>query len=293
MRNLAATEVLRSLLALAAVTCVSCSGADENIATPTSPGMTWQELRASAWTAPNGKLVVEGDLSFATEDDLYRFWEEDRSPHSGEKLTIATRTVGGVSVDDRWAFPDNLNLTYCVGSGFSASQLSALLPALDQAAEAWSRIAAVSFERVNVATCNSSTTSVVFDVQTSSGSFNGLAFFPGDPRSLRTLFLTNASFTTTEGGRTLLGIVTHELGHTIGFRHEHIWTDPSCTGETENSESLGARQVTDVDELSVMFYPQCRTPQGGGYALTQLDRSGSVSIYGLAPALTSTVVARL
>lgn len=283
------TLCLISMTAFASWGC-GASG-EESVATAgDSPGMTWEALRASARLAPNGSLVVEGDMAFRDEAALYRFWQEDRAPGAGQQLTVATRVVGGVSVDDRWPHPDNFQLSYCVGSGFTAGQLAALLPALDAATLAWSRIAGVAYQRVSVGTCNSSTSSVVFDVQRdAAASFFGSAFFPGDPRSSRTLYLSDAAFTTSEGGRTLTGIVTHELGHSLGFRHEHIWT--GCTGEGENSGGLGARQLTDLDQMSVMFYPQCRTPTGGGYQLTELDKVGSVSLYGLAPSLTTAVFA--
>ncbi len=63
----------------------------------------------------------------------------------------------------------------------------------------------------------------------SGGTFFASSFFPHDPRSARELLIDDTAFTTTSGGRDLQGILRHETGHTLGFRHEHIWID--CTGE--------------------------------------------------------------
>ena len=69
-------------------------------------------------------------------------------------------------------------------------------------------------------------------------------------------------------------MLRHELGHTIGFRHEH--TRLTSTGCYEDA---AWRALTSYDASSVMHYPQCNGTQTGDLVLTSLDKSGARSLY--------------
>jgi hypothetical protein len=175
------------------------------------------------------------------------------------------------------------NLTYCIERNtFSAAELTALETALAQATDSWNGLVNVAFrhEPSQDASCGSGNTNVFFNVRGVAGdAFNAFAFFPDHARSVRELLVYDVAFTTTSGGRDLQGILRHETGHILGFRHEHIWLG-DCT-----SEGIGdARHVTPYDENSVMHYPQCRTSSTGGYRQTSQDYQGAVGLYGLAAA---------
>ncbi|MEZ4252508.1 MAG: M57 family metalloprotease [Polyangiales bacterium] len=148
-----------------------------------------------------------------------------RSRRRGNALTQAT--FEGTPI--KWPFPTQTQLTYCVDTGSFGSRADELLSALDSAAESWSRVVNVRFLRVDVPGCDNETNEVVFNVRrVRSSVFNAAAFFPNQARADRELQVTKSAFTETEGGRTLEGILRHELGHVLGFRHEHIWA--SCVG---------------------------------------------------------------
>jgi serralysin len=280
-------------IALAIVALSACKAAaqDEPVESMRTPsGVSWEAFRASAVVTQQGRYLVEGDLTFGSEVDLYRYWATDIAVADGA-LTVKQKLVNGVNVDDVWSFPDNFELTYCIGSGFTSQQLSALVPALEAAGQAWSSRAGVSFRNVTVAgPCNSATSSVVFDVQLTNDDFVAAAFWPSEPRSARTLLVDDQAFTSLPFGMTLSGVMTHEFGHALGFRHEHIWD--ACPGDFSVSDETTeeARQLTPLDTSSVMYYPQCRAPVGGGFVMSEKDHAAAISLYGMAPSLIAAAI---
>lgn len=270
---------------VAAVLSMACGAEQgsigESVATVSdSDGISWEAFRASAEIAPNGALVVERDMAFSSEEKLRRYWEQYRAPGRGQALTVNLRRVEGTILQyrDLWPFPQHMNLTYCIGNGFSSQQLDVLLPAFDQAAEAWSRVAAIRFERKVLSICGQTSNSVTFDVQYKVG--NSTSPFPGDARLERTMYIGSFAFGHLDFGKTLVGIVTHELGHILGYRHEHIWAGHSSPSDSTSTAEL----ITDYDAMSVMHYPDLREPQGGGFKHSDLDHQGSAQLYGLHPA---------
>lgn len=282
---------LMAPLALATITACATDGAEVESSTTgddvaarweafrANPPVTWEVFRATAEReadAPH-RFIVDGDLALSSEAELrahYDAWLEQEFDASlgGSALTVLT----ALGADVIWPAAQRNNLTYCVSNGFG-SRKAAMVTAMGQATKSWSDRIGVTFRYVPAqdASCTSSNPNVLFNVGLSStGSFFGVSFFPNDTRSNRQLLVTSAAFTTTSGGRDLQGILRHETGHILGFRHEHIHI--SCTGEGP----ADSRQLTSYDVNSIMHYPQCRPSGTGGYRQTALDFSGAASLYG-------------
>ena len=108
---------------------------------------------------------------------------------------------------------------------------------------------------------------VVFVVRgmDSGGSFTAVAFFPSDPPSERFLYVDPSYF---DADFDRVGILRHELGHVLGYRHEHIQDVPGCYREDRSWIALGP-----YDPKSVMHYP-CGGGGGRTFALSASDRDG-------------------
>lgn len=217
---------------------------------------------------PGGMIITEWDLAFPDQETL-----ENYQAAANNKLIVNNR---GAKTFDIWSPKDRKNLTYCVSNEFGARKKD-IVEALRVATEDWMDVARIKFiyRAEQDAQCNPSNNNVMFDVRpANSGMYLARAFFPGYARAKRNLMVDNSVYQ--YGFVAISGFLRHELGHALGFRHEHI----SAQGNGQCPEDRNYTPVTSYDRLSVMHYPQC----GGKNVITdmilsELDKQGASKVY--------------
>ncbi|AKF79553.1 peptidase M10 [Myxococcus fulvus 124B02] len=262
--------------ALAGLALLAGCGGGENTTPPpseeVSQGMSWEEFLSGVYQEPDtGIFIADGDTPFATEKHLREFYENN--VRNGQ---LIVHTAGGV--DAAWNATQKKNITYCVSTTSFGTRYNTAVAAMKSAAEAWEAVANVDFVHVVAqdANCTASNANVVFDVRivNSGNQYLARAFFPNDSRANRNVLIDTTAFGSISPW-TLEGILRHELGHTLGFRHEHTRPQAGTCFEDNNW-----RQLTAYDSASVMHYPQCNGTQNGDLVITALDAQGAVALYG-------------
>jgi hypothetical protein len=241
--------------------------------------LTWEEFEAQAYREPDtGMYVVNGDELAETTAHLQEaYWRYRDSVSGGDiqstELPSIVNVVGGQW--DVWKGAAAQNLTYCVDKQSFGSRYSAVVSAMSSATGAWEAAGNMEFIHSSSldANCNKRS-AVVFNVrQVCTGRYLARAFFPSTSRSGREILVDCTSFGNIKPW-SLTGVLRHELGHTIGLRHEHTRPESGTCFEDNNWDDL-----TSYDSASVMHYPQCNGTNNGDLTLTTRDKTGAGILY--------------
>lgn len=272
--------MIRSVVAaLVVVMVVGCGSAEvtlgghEDVTTVSGSRLSYEAFKArfARWDADRELYIADGDTVFASEKLLREFYDL----HVAEGQLVVNR-VG--SADDIWDATRRQNLSYCVSNDFGTRKAT-VVSSMQAAAQSWMAVANLRFVYVPAqdGNCTRSNSSVLFNVRpiNANGDYLAAAFFPSNGRSARELVIDNSLFA---GGVSVTGVLRHELGHALGFRHEHTRPEAGTC-----FEDTGWRAVTAYDSSSVMHYPQCNGTNNWNLPLTQLDIQGVQALYG-APA---------
>ncbi|MBN9682511.1 MULTISPECIES: M57 family metalloprotease [unclassified Corallococcus] len=232
--------------------------------------LSFEEFERRTYREPEtGIYIVDGDMPMSDLDELREYYDGLSKPGA-----LIVRTVNGVTAT--WNSAQKLNLRYCVSTGFG-SRYARVVEAMSRAANAWESAANVDFIHAQAedSNCGASNPNVVFDVSPVSGQdYLARAFFPDDVRANRNVLIDASAFGSIPP-YTLEGVLRHELGHTLGLRHEHTRPDSGVCHEDNNWRTL-----TSYDPDSVMHYPQCAGTNTVDLHLTQRDRIGIRALYG-------------
>lgn len=259
-------------------TLAACAASDQDT-------LTYDEFKAQAHQEPGtGVFIINGDELVEDEAGMHALYDRyldsvreaaDRADGLGTATShLIVNRVGGA--DDKWSASVAQNLTYCISSSSFGSRYSAMVTAMNSATSAWEGAGRVNFVHVSSldGNCTNRTNGVVFNIrQVTSSQYLARAFFPSTSRRSREILVASSSFGNINPW-TLAGVLRHELGHTIGFRHEHTRPESGTCFE-DNSW----RALTAYDAASVMHYPQCNGTQNGDLVLTNLDRAGAAALY--------------
>ena len=238
---------------------------------------------------PNGVHIVNGDTPIADEAELREFYEKEisvawKSTAFGVELSEASPALIADSPQGKivaWDSITRRNLTYCVSTGFG-DRYNTVVSAMAEAAKAWESVSDVKFRHSPWLDplCNEKTMDVIFDVRpvNVNGQYLARAFFPRYSRPQRNVLIDETALTLKPGKLTLVGVLRHELGHVLSYRHEQTRPEAGKCFEDNNWKPL-----TDYDAFSVMHYPQCNGLGDWSLSLTDSDKKGAACLYGPAP----------
>ncbi|HTN89504.1 MAG TPA: hypothetical protein VL242_37765 [Sorangium sp.] len=259
------------VMSLASVGCAVGAPARDDVSEDTGDTEeTFEEFVARAYQEPEtGIYIVDGDIPVDGLDGLERFYER----HVRRGALIVHQDHGK---DVKWSDRKKLHLSYCVSAAFGA-QHGAVVSAMESAAAAWEGAAHIDF--VHLAdqdeACDARNKKVVFDVSpVKDQPYYARAFFPDSKRRDRNLLIDAAALEPMDFW-TLTGVLRHELGHALGFRHEHTRPEAGACFEDDNWRAL-----TPYDAGSVMHYPWCNGTNWGDLELTEDDARGAAALYG-------------
>jgi hypothetical protein len=243
--------------------------------TGAAPSITYEEfVKQTPYDDERGVYIVEWDRPIKGEQALREYYLNSYGP-SGALLVEQDS-----GRDSLWSRLQRWKLSYCIAKSEFGSKYDMVNRAVRSAAAAWENVADVRFPHPSAedSNCTWSNNNVAFEIHaTANKTYEAMTvFFPTDPRSYRQVYIDMTdSFTELH----LTDVMTHELGHVLGFKHEHV-RNPASKGSCLDSTS-DYRAITGYDGLSVMHYPQCpgSLVTSGRLTISQRDIEGAQSIY--------------
>lgn len=264
--------------------------------------VSWEEYRTRAVRPPvDGKAIyaLNGDEFTDSEEVLRSYFNESTDSSFRSKLAVWTRLSTGF--EPVFVGANAVHIKYCISNQFGAypPAKATVTAAALAAMQSWSAVANLAFDYVPAldSSCTQNTSGVDFAIVPSNNpSYYGCAANkmmawangPGCPLSgpisasaARGVLAVNP--VGLPAHISLAGLLRHELGHVLAFRHEHPWAPGGCGGETPNhlASDTGGRRLTTYDQQSVMHYDGLCGKPAVDFTVSLLDGEGSRAVYGM------------
>lgn len=241
--------------------------------------------RAPSYEA-NGKTYYVLERCISVEaGNLQAYAEATLAPvdhqNDGEMpLELIGATVNGKLM--RWKTDMKLNWWLDASTFPSTEHAENGLNFTEQAAGAWNEVAEaggldIRFNRVDSE--SDSLFKVAYEAFDNPGLY-AVAFFPHEPAWGRVVRLGPAMYSELATFDPV-GVMRHELGHVLGFRHEHIRPEAPEQIEPWVVGEIGAEELSAYDRRSVMHYPMGDAGTND-FKLTEHDQKGFIKLYTLA-----------
>ncbi|WNG50358.1 hypothetical protein F0U60_44175 [Archangium minus] len=240
----------------------------------------FKKFKANAVQDPQtGLYIVDGDVPVRSLEEMREYYDSLQLPSNALSLRRA-----GVY----WDASERRQLTYCIEkSVFENDHYNKVVWAMKEAAKQWEETLDVDFTHIQSedATCSAFNGNVMFGVSRHT-SFGGMinaaafAFYPDFMRINRTLMITR--FGLDNDHYDLTDTLRHELGHILGFQHEHLRPESGASSDCSTEPDLwfaNPENLTPYDAQSVMHYNGEKCHGQSNDKLSQLDIEGAQRIY--------------
>ena len=246
----------------------------------------WQTTYVRSTTGPTGsqQLFYDWDQTLTRDQEtkLYQQYVSAKTAGVTQSEATVNLTLYG---NDIWPVGERVQ-TYCVSNAFGQFK-PAVLQAIATATGDWTNASGGTIgweyhpEWDGACDTNAPLTFDAVPIDQEGGLY-AQAFFPSTPRAQRELYINLRTVFYNAPPVPLEGLLRHELGHSLGLRHETARAQGIVEYGWQCYENVFIRPLTQYDDYSLMATPACTGLAGiknPSLTITALDAQGVRELY--------------